>query len=212
MGRKQLAARLLVGDANSSIAGLGHGSLISCSTDNSFHCTAGYVLTVAITGLVNGERAAHKAIRSFDLAQLLRNLDRLDHQPLRFLRSDQRLQQKTELHRAKFQKLHHLGEIFRRQCLPVRIDAEIIEICKAPFQRRRHRRRQGGLRRLPEPASAAGPAGRQCGSRYGLLHARRGDGRHPEKALIQARLARGSWFHPIVARIRPSGLESGSLT
>ena len=145
---------------------------------------------------------------------LPRNLDRLYHHPLHFFSANQRLQENAELHRAQFQQSHHLGESFRRQCLPVRIDVEIIEICKAPSS-------------APTPSSPTlldpGPQRRhgprlrrrrraECGSRYGLLHARRGDGRHLEKALIQARLARGSWFHPIVARIRPSGLESGSLT
>jgi len=78
-------ARLLVGGANSSIADLGHGRLImGCLTHNSFHCTAGYVSHRRLAGSVNGEMAAHKAIKAFDLALLLRNLDRLYHHPLHF--------------------------------------------------------------------------------------------------------------------------------
>src|SRR5664279_4973919 len=50
----------------------------------------------------------------------------------------QRLQENAKLHRAQLQEIHHLGEIFWRQCLPVGIDAEIVKVSETPFQRRRH--------------------------------------------------------------------------
>ena len=62
-------ARLLVGDADISIAGLGYRSLMGCRTHNSFHCTAGYVLTVAIAGSVTCPGCWRNATKHVDGAE-----------------------------------------------------------------------------------------------------------------------------------------------
>ena len=75
-----------------------------------------------------------------DLPFPFRNPNRLDHHALHFFSAHRGFQHKGKLHRAEFQKLHHLGEISRRQCLPVGLDAKTLAICKTPFraEARRH--------------------------------------------------------------------------
>lgn len=69
---------------------------------------------------------------------LSRNLNRFDHNPLHLFRPYERVQKHAELHRAKFENVHELGKIFRRQGLFVSVHAEIIEVGEAPFEGRGH--------------------------------------------------------------------------
>jgi hypothetical protein len=59
-----------------------------------------------------------------------RNLDRFDHYPLHFRSAHERPQENAKLNRTEFQKLHHFGEIFRRQGLLVRIEAGLSKSAK----------------------------------------------------------------------------------
>ena len=66
-----------------------------------------------------------------------RNPNRLDHHPLHFFSTHQNFQHKGKLHRAEFQKFHHLCEIVERQSQPIGLDAKTSAIGKAPLQGRR---------------------------------------------------------------------------
>jgi hypothetical protein len=56
----------------------------------------------------------------------------LQHHHLHFFRADESLQKHAELNRAKFQEIHHLCHIFRRNRVPVGGNGDIIEVPQIP--------------------------------------------------------------------------------
>ena len=69
---------------------------------------------------------------------LFRQQNALHHHPFHFFSANKRFKEHTELNRAEFQEIDHLGEVFRVQGVTVGGNGYIIEICKSPFERRRH--------------------------------------------------------------------------